>query len=176
MLIRVPDSWPQPVVAILAMALLAVLDLAGAVAAKEAVERRSPAMAALGVLLFVLLFWVFASSLQVSELAPVTFGWVVILQVGVVLLDRFKYGVTLPTGKWVAIAILLVAQAYLLLGPTKEAPAAPAAAARSAAAGSPATLSPAGPSSDAPVARIPQQRRPSIIDLTGSQAPMRHRA
>jgi hypothetical protein len=171
MLIRVPDSWPQPVVAILAMALLAVLDLAGAVAAKEAVERRSPAMAALGVLLFVLLFWVFASSLQVSELAPVTFGWVVILQVGVVLLDRFKYGVTLPTGKWVAIAILLVAQAYLLLGPTKEAPAAP-----SAAAGSPATVSPAGPSADSPVARIPQQRRPSIIDLTGSQAPMRHRA
>ena len=41
MLIRVPDSWPQPVVAILAMALLAVLDLVGAVAAKEAVERRS---------------------------------------------------------------------------------------------------------------------------------------
>ena len=171
MLIRVPDSWPQPVVAILAMALLAVLDLAGAVAAKEAVERRSPAMAALGVLLFVLLFWIFASSLQVSELAPVTFGWVVILQVGVVLLDRFKYGVTMPTSKWVAVAVLLVAQAYLLLGPTKEAPAAPPVSA-----GTPATASAAGTAAGSPVARIPQQRRPSIIDLTGGQAPVRHRA
>jgi len=171
MLIRVPDSWPQPVVAILAMALLAVLDLAGAVAAKEAVERRSPAMAALGVLLFVLLFWIFASSLQVSELAPVTFGWVVILQVGVVLVDRFKYGVTMPTGKWVAVAVLLVAQAYLLLGPTKEAPApAPASA------GTPVNAVTAAAAADSPVARIPQQRRPSIIDLTGGQAPMRHRA
>ena len=171
MLIRVPDSWPQPVVAILAMALLAVLDLAGAVAAKEAVERRSPAMAALGVLLFVLLFWIFASSLQVSELAPVTFGWVVILQVGVVLVDRFKYGVTMPTGKWVAVAVLLVAQAYLLLGPTKEAP-----APVPASAGTPANAVTAAAAADSPVARIPQQRRPSIIDLTGGQAPMRHRA
>jgi hypothetical protein len=171
MLIRVPDSWPQPVVAILAMALLAVLDLVGAVAAKEAVERRSATMAALGLLMFVLLFWVFASSLRVAELAPVTFGWVVILQVGVVMLDRFKYGVTMPTGKWVAVAVLLVAQAYLLLGPTKEVPEAP-----SATAGSPVTASAAGPASDSPVARIPQQRRPSIIDLTGGGAPVRHRA
>jgi hypothetical protein len=117
MFIRVPDSWPQPVVAILAMAVLAVLDLAGAMAAKEAVDRRSPAMALLGASLFLLLFWIFASSLQVAELAPVTFGWVVILQVGVVLLDRFKYGVTMPTGKWLAVGVLLIAQAYLLLGP-----------------------------------------------------------
>jgi hypothetical protein len=162
MFIRVPDSWPQPVVAIVAMALLAALDLGGAYAAKEAVDRRSLGYAALGFFLFAVLFWVFASSLQVAELAPVTFGWVVMLQVGVVLLDRFHYGVTMPTSKWVAVAVLLLAQAYLILGPTK---------------GEDATT-PAADQAAAPAAQvhIPQQRKPSVIDLTGSGTPVRHRA
>jgi hypothetical protein len=99
------------------MLLLAALDLAGAWAAKEAATRRSPGMAALGGLLFLLLFWVYASSLQYAELAPVTFGWVVLLQVGVLLLDRFRYQVPLPPGAWVAVVVLLAAQAYLLLAP-----------------------------------------------------------
>jgi hypothetical protein len=159
MFIRVPDNWPQPLVAAVAMAVLAALDLAGAYAAKEAVDRRSVGMAALGVFLFVVLFWVFASSLQVAELAPVTFGWVVILQVGVVLLDRFRYGVTLPTSKWVAVAVLLLAQAYLLLGPADGS--------RSGTSSPEAT--------DKPPAQIPAQRQPPVIDLTGPGSPMRHR-
>lgn len=116
-MIRFPQSWPQPAVAALAMLLLAALDLAGAWAAKEAVTRRSVGMAALGGLLFLLLFWVYASSLQYADLAPVTFGWVVLLQVGVLLLDRFRYQATLPRGAWVAVVVLLAAQAYLLLAP-----------------------------------------------------------
>ncbi|MFN0282647.1 MAG: hypothetical protein ACKVZ6_11845 [Kineosporiaceae bacterium] len=122
MLVKMPQSWPQPLVAVLAMALLAVLDLGGAVAAKEAVERRSPWIAALGAVLFLLLFWVYACSLQYAELAPVTFGWIVLLQVGVVLLDRFRYGVQLSTGAWVAVALILAAQAYLLLAPGTAGP------------------------------------------------------
>ena len=162
MFIRVPDSWPQPVVAIVAMAVLAGLDLGGAYAAKEAVDRRSAGMAALGVALFVVLFWVFASSLQVAELAPVTFGWVVILQVGVVLLDRFRYGVTLPTSKWVAVAVLLLAQAYLLLGPGGDRGSSPAAA--------------SAPPPEVPEIQIPEQRRPPVIDLTDApETPVRHR-
>jgi hypothetical protein len=116
--IRFPQAWPQPVVAAVAMLLLAALDLAGAWAAKEAASRRSPGMAVLGGLLFLLLFWVYASSLQYAELAPVTFGWVVLLQVGVLLLDRFRYQAPLPPGAWVAVVVLLAAQAYLLLAPT----------------------------------------------------------
>ena len=99
----------------------------------RAVLRRSPGFAVAGAALFVLLFWVYASSLQYAELALVTLGWVVALQVGVVLLDRFKYGVDLPTDKWVAVLVVLAAQAYLLLAPTgaapEEAEAAPAPAA-----------------------------------------------
>ena len=117
MLLRVPESWPQPLVGALAMTVLALLDLLGAVVAKGAVDRRSPGLAAVGVLVFAVLFWVYASSLQVAELATVTFGWVVILQVGVVLLDKFRYGGTMPVGKWLAVGVLLVAQGYLLLAP-----------------------------------------------------------
>src|SRR5512144_371583 len=117
MLIRVPESWPHGAVAALAMLVLAALDLAGAYAAKEAALRRSLPMAAVGVVMFVLLFWVYASSLRYTELAPVTLGWVVILQVGVVLLDRFRYGTPVSRGQWAAVLVVLAAQAYLLLAP-----------------------------------------------------------
>jgi hypothetical protein len=116
MLIRTPENWPPVLVACSAMIVLATLDLAGTYAAKEAVLRRSPLIGVGGAALFVLLFWVLTSSLQYAELAPVTFGWIVILQVGVLLLDRFRYRVELPAGAWVAIGVMVLAQAYLLLG------------------------------------------------------------
>jgi hypothetical protein len=34
-----------------------------------------------------------------------------------VILDRVRYGVELPPGKWVAIAAILILQAYLVLAP-----------------------------------------------------------
>lgn len=84
------------------------------------VEGRSVRALVLGAGAFVVLFWVYASSLRYAELALVTMGWVVMLQVGLVLIDRWRYGVELPTGKWVAIAVVLVAQAYLVLAPSAE--------------------------------------------------------
>ena len=39
------------------------------------------------------------SSLQYAELTLVTLGWIVILQVGVVMLDRFRYGQLLGPDK-----------------------------------------------------------------------------
>jgi hypothetical protein len=115
MLLRAPASWPTPVVATVAMLLLGVVDLAGAYATKEAVVRRSLPWAVAGIALFLLLFYVYASSLQYAELALVTLGWVVALQVGVLLLDQFRYGNALSADKWVAVAVILAAQAYLLL-------------------------------------------------------------
>ncbi|MFN0282830.1 MAG: hypothetical protein ACKVZ6_12780 [Kineosporiaceae bacterium] len=122
MFIRAPHSWSPLTVAAVAMVLLAALDLAGAYAAKEAVVRRSPAFAAVGITLFVLLFWVYSSSLQYADLAPVTLGWLVVLQVGVVLLDRFHYGSPVPRGHWAAIVLIIAAQAYLVLAPAGTAP------------------------------------------------------
>jgi hypothetical protein len=100
------------------MLMLAALDLGGAYAAKEAALRRSLPIAACGVVLFVLLFWVYASSLRYADLAPVTFGWIVILQVGVLVLDRFHYGTQVSRGQWAAVAVLLAAQTYLVLAPS----------------------------------------------------------
>ena len=117
-LIRIPEAWPVPVVATVAMVSLAGLDLAGALLAKEWAQNGSARGLVLGAGVFLVLFWVYASSLRYAELALVTMGWIVMLQVGLVLVDRWRYGVELPTGKWVAIGIVLVAQAYLVLAPS----------------------------------------------------------
>ena len=117
-LIRIPEAWPVPVVATVAMVSLAGLDLAGALLAKEWAQNGSARGLVLGAGVFLVLFWVYASSLRYAELALVTMGWIVMLQVGLVLVDRWRYGVELPTGKWVAIGIVLVAQAYLMLAPS----------------------------------------------------------
>ena len=119
-LIKAPAAWPVPVVATVAMVCLAGLDLLGAVLAKEWAENGSVRALVLGAGAFLVLFWVYASSLRYAELALVTMGWVVMLQVGLVLIDRWRYGVELPTGKWVAIGVVLVAQAYLVLAPAAE--------------------------------------------------------
>jgi len=99
------------------MLALAALDLAGAYAAKESVERRSPGFACFGLACFCLLFWVYASSLRYADLAPVTFGWIVLLQIGVLLLDRHRYAAPLPPGAWFAVSVMVAAQAWLLLAP-----------------------------------------------------------
>ncbi|MGO4597174.1 hypothetical protein [Terrabacter sp. 2RAF25] len=117
-LIKAPAAWPVPVVATIAMICLAGLDLAGAVLAKEWAENGSARALVLGAGAFLVLFWVYASSLKYAELALVTMGWVVMLQVGLVLVDRWRYGVELPVGKWVAIGVVLLAQAYLVLAPS----------------------------------------------------------
>lgn len=120
-LIKAPAAWPVPVIATIAMVLLAVLDLAGAVAAKEWADNGNVRGLVLGSASFLVLWWVYASSLKYAELSLVTMGWIVILQVGLLLIDRWRYGVELPTGKWVAIGVVLLAQGYLLLAPSASA-------------------------------------------------------
>lgn len=117
-LIRLPESWPLPVVATMCMAALAGLDLLGAIAAKEWAEKQTPLALGTGALAFLVLFWVYASSLQYAELAVVTMGWIVLLQVGIVLVDRLHFDNALPTGKLAAIVVILAAQGYLLLAPS----------------------------------------------------------
>ena len=65
-----------------------------------------------------MLFWVYASSLQYAELAVVTMGWIVLLQVGILVIDRVVYDSSLPAGKLVAVVIILAAQGYLVLAPS----------------------------------------------------------
>jgi hypothetical protein len=99
-----------PVVA--AMIALAVLDLIGAALARSWADHRSAISLVAGIAVFGLLFVVYGTSLSYAELSTVTIGWVVMLQIGVVVLDRL-HGVTIPPGRMGAIALILVLQAYI---------------------------------------------------------------
>nr|MBP6525618.1 hypothetical protein [Dermatophilaceae bacterium] len=96
------------------------LDLLGAIAAKEWAEKQSIAAIAFGTIASVALFWFYASSLQYAELAVVTMGWIVLLQVGIVIVDRVHFGTMLSADKIGALIIILVAQGYLVLAPSSS--------------------------------------------------------
>jgi hypothetical protein len=118
----VPASWQFHAFSLGVMLALAGLDFVGAFFAKEASERNHAGFFLAGLVAFVLLFAVYAASLRVAELTVVTFGWIIFLQIGIVLLDWRRYGLDLPAGKWLAIGALLLLQGYLLLAPNGEQP------------------------------------------------------
>jgi hypothetical protein len=113
--LSLPGRLPEPAVLFLAMLLLASLDLVGAILAKSWSEQRTFPWFAAGATVFVLLFWVYGSVLKVAELSIVTLGWIVILQVAVVILDRVRYSVPVSPGQFSAIVAILVLQGYLVL-------------------------------------------------------------
>ena len=105
----------RPLAAIGAMAALAALDLVGAVLARRYADHRSVLALIGGCVVFGALFWVYGRSLAYAELATVTFGWIVMLQIGVVLLDRVQNGVSIPPDRIAAMGAIVVLQGYLLL-------------------------------------------------------------
>ncbi len=117
-MLKLPQQWPLVVNATIAMAALAMLDLVGAYAAKEWMLRRGAGMFALGLVAMVLLFWVYASALQFADLAIVTLGWIVLLQVGILVMEAVKYGVHYPAKTWAVVAVIMAAQGYLVLSAT----------------------------------------------------------
>lgn len=115
--LHVPASWRFPVLMGGAMVALAALEFAGAIFAKEWSTRGHPLFVAGGLVSFSILFFVYARSLQVAELSVVTIGWVVLLQVGLLLVDRLAYGVSFGWDRWIAITLILLLQVYLVIGP-----------------------------------------------------------
>lgn len=115
-----PETWHFYLLSFGAMLALAGLDFVGTIFAKEWVERQHPTYFVAGLLAFGVLFGVYAASLKVAELSTVTFGWIVVLQVGILILERVRYGVDLPSGKWAAIVAILALQAYLILAPNGD--------------------------------------------------------
>lgn len=110
-------TWKFALTSLSAMLLLAAFDFAGAVFAKEWADTRRPWWFAAGLLTFVGLFCFYANSLKTAELSIVTIGWVVFLQVGLLVYERVRYGTELAPQKWAAIALVLLLQAYLVLAP-----------------------------------------------------------
>lgn len=108
--------WQFIAVSIGAMVLLAGLDFTMALLAKEYADRELPWLALIGIMNAAILFFVYSRFLRTAELSVVTIGWVVFLQVGLVLMDRFYYGVRLPPTRWAAIVAIVALQVYLVLG------------------------------------------------------------
>lgn len=107
----------RPIVAIGAMVALAGLDLLGTLFARRYADHRSVLALAGGCCVFALLFWVYGASLAYAEMVTVTFGWIAMLQVGVVVIDRLQRGVAIPPDRLVVMAAILLLQGYLLLVP-----------------------------------------------------------
>jgi RsiW-degrading membrane proteinase PrsW (M82 family) len=115
-----PIPWRFYLVSLGAMVTLAGLDMLGAVLAKEWVTRHHPIWFIAGLITFGILFAVYAASLHVAELSVVTLGWIVFLQIGLLVIDSVRYGVSFPRGKWLAIALILALQTYLVLAPNGD--------------------------------------------------------
>jgi hypothetical protein len=112
---------PRPLVALVAMIALAGLDLIGAMLAKHWSDHRSLLSGVGGVAVFGVLFVVYGSSLAYAELATVTFGWIVMLQVGVVIQQRVQDGTPIGIDRGAAMTAILALQTYLLLAPPSKA-------------------------------------------------------
>ena len=117
-MLSMPERLPTPVVLLITAVALAGLDIAGAVAAKKWADHGSTTWFLVGLLTFAVLFWTYGSALQYAELSIVTMGWIVMLQVGLVVLDRVRYQVHLSAGQWVAVVAILLLQGYLVLAPS----------------------------------------------------------
>ncbi|HET7474781.1 MAG TPA: hypothetical protein VFJ97_02010 [Dermatophilaceae bacterium] len=104
--------------ATLAMTALAGLDLLGAMLARRWAVSGNAVFLLLGALTFVVMFLVYAKSLSYAELVPVTFGWVVLLQAGLLVMAVVERPGSVPPGHWAAAAGMVGLEAYLLLSPT----------------------------------------------------------
>jgi hypothetical protein len=98
------------------MTLLASLDFAGTMLAKEWTVHRATWQLAGGAVAFLALFVVLVFGLRYAEMSVLTLGWIVMLQLGLIAVDRSRYGIHLSLGGWVAVVAILVLQGYLLLG------------------------------------------------------------
>jgi hypothetical protein len=113
------DTLPRPLIALAAMLVLAGLDLLGALLARHWSETNGGAARTLffvgGVATFVLLFTVYAKSLQFADLVPVTFGWIAILQVGLLLIAAIGNSRHVSGTQWAAALVIVALEGFLLL-------------------------------------------------------------
>jgi hypothetical protein len=117
---QVGTSWKFYAATLSAMIALAGLDFIGAMFAKEWADRGRIPMFLLGWVAFTILYFVYAHILKIAELSTVTIGWIVFLQVGLLVLDVVHYGVRMPWHKWTAIGLIIALQIYLIVVPNLE--------------------------------------------------------
>jgi hypothetical protein len=99
--------------------LLAAVDFLLGLVAKSWSNSSSALTLVLGLALSGLLFWLYGVSLRHGHLSSITLGWVVLLTVADLLVDRFRFGVQLSPSKWLA-AVGAVALLGYLLAPSRD--------------------------------------------------------
>jgi multidrug transporter EmrE-like cation transporter len=102
-------------------AALAVLDLVGTILAKEWSDRRQHWLFAVGIACAVGLFVLLAVAVRYAEMSTVTLGWVVSMQVGLMLAEQFRYGIGHGADRWAAVVAMVALQVYLLMAPASSA-------------------------------------------------------
>jgi hypothetical protein len=107
---RLPAVAVVPVMVVL----LAGIDLVSGVLAKSWAATNSGWLMLAGGAMYLVMFWGYGVSLRFGELSTITIGWVVIVTVGNMALDKFRYQVNFPTSKWL-VAILIVALLVYLM-------------------------------------------------------------
>lgn len=133
-----------------AILVLAGLDVAAAVAFKEAARQSNPLYAIYGVALFVGVGAVLTMTLELAELTIVSLGWIVMFQVVIMFIDHIRYDVTPGPVQMAAIVVALMALVVAGLAPAAS-PLPESKAGRHV----------SGQSTDA-IRAIPGQRRPSL--------------
>jgi hypothetical protein len=118
----VGETHANPLAVIGFMVTLAGLDFVGTMLAKEWTVHRSPWQLVGGALAFLALFVVLVCGLRYAEMSLLTLGWIVMLQVGLLMVDQSRYGTNLTVGGWIAVVGILVLQGYLLIGGATSAP------------------------------------------------------
>lgn len=100
-----------------AMLLLATLDATAALFLKEAVQHRNPLFAVYGIVLMVAVAGVLMWTLELAELTIVSLGWIILFQVAVMVIDRYRYDVVPGRVQLIAIIVAVIALAVAALAP-----------------------------------------------------------
>jgi hypothetical protein len=103
---RLPTAAIVPVMVVL----LAGIDLVSGVA-----DTHSGWLMLAGCAMYLVMFWIYGVSLRFGELSTITVGWVVLVTVGNMALDKVHYQVNFPTSKWLAAILAVALLAYLLI-------------------------------------------------------------
>lgn len=106
---------PAPVVVPVMVIVLAAIDLASGVVAKSWVASDSVWLMAGGFAMYLVMFWLYGVTLRFGELSTITVGWVVLITVGNMALDKFHYQVAFPVSKWIAALGAVALLVYLLV-------------------------------------------------------------
>lgn len=101
-------------VRVLAIVGLALLDLLGAYFALETARLGSLGMAVAGAVSFVALFVAYTLSLRLGDVITITFGWIAVLEVGVVSLAVAR-GARYPLSVWLAMTAVTLGTGWLIL-------------------------------------------------------------